>query len=65
MFGPVMDKIADDIPVTKVDVDENAELKERYGVMSVPTVVKLEDGVEVNRIVGAVGYTAMLAKLNA
>jgi thioredoxin 1 len=65
MFGPIMDKIADDIPVTKVDVDENAELKEQYGIMSVPTVVKLEDGVEVNRIVGAVGYAAMLAKLNA
>lgn len=41
------------VNVGKVDVDEEGALAARFGVMSIPTVVLLEDGKEVARRVGA------------
>ncbi len=38
--------------VVRVDVDENAELAQRYGVSSIPCLVVFQDGREVRRIVG-------------
>ncbi len=38
--------------VAKVDVDAEPELARRFGVMSIPTVVVLKDGQEVERTVG-------------
>jgi thioredoxin 1 len=37
----------------KVDVDESAELVDKYGVQAMPTFVFLKDGVVVKRIEGA------------
>ena len=38
--------------VAKVDVDEQRELAIQYRVMSVPTVIFLKDGKEVDRKIG-------------
>ena len=38
--------------VTVVDIDEKPELAQQFGVRGVPTLVALEDGKEVKRIVG-------------
>ena len=42
MLAPVMDKVsgkfADKAVFVKVDIDENAELAVRYGIMSIPLV---------------------------
>ena len=38
--------------VAKVDVDEQRELAIQYRVMSVPTVIFLQDGKEVDRKIG-------------
>ena len=43
MFGPIMDKVAQSgIPVQKIDIDSNRELSQKYSIMSVPTVVKVD-----------------------
>jgi thioredoxin 1 len=59
MAGPVIDELAekykDKLLIGKVDVDKESELAEKYGVMSIPTVVLLKDGKEVDRVVGFVG----------
>ena len=39
----------------KVNVDDNGALAERYGVMSIPTLVIFKDGAEAARMVGARG----------
>lgn len=57
MLSPVIDEIAgerDDIKVGKVNVDEQPELAQKYGVMSIPTVLVIKGGEEVNKSVGAV-----------
>ena len=52
MLGPIMDEISENIKVIKVNVDDESELAEEYGVMSIPCVVAFKDGKEVNRSVG-------------
>ena len=38
--------------VTVVDIDEQPQLAQQYGVKSVPTLVAFDDGKEVKRLVG-------------
>ena len=63
MLSPVIEEIADersDIKVGKVNIDEHPELAQKYGVMSIPTVLVIKDGEEVNKLVGAVPKKALL-----
>lgn len=63
MFKPIMADVGKLVTVKVLDVDEYPELAEAYNVKSVPTVVKLEDGVETKRILGAMGKSDVIAKL--
>lgn len=59
----VADKYGDKLTVAKVDIDEHGDLAERYGVMSIPTIVLFKNGKEVARDVGArplAAYTGMV-----
>ena len=59
MAGPVVDALADDykgkIAIGKLDVDANQDTAQKYGVMSIPTVILFKDGKEVARKVGFAG----------
>ena len=58
MLSPLVDQVAeenDDIKVVKVNVDEAQEVAVKYGVMSIPTLVVIKEGNEVNRSVGLIG----------
>jgi len=48
-----MQRVNNTIPVQKINVDEQPELAQQYNVRNVPTVVLLENGQEVKRIIGA------------
>jgi thioredoxin 1 len=55
MVSPVVDEIAEEVQgkkVGKVNVDEEPELAQRYGVMSIPTLVVIKNGTVVKRTVG-------------
>ena len=66
MVSPIVDEIGaevTDAKVGKVNVDEQPELAIRFGVMSIPTVIFLKDGKEIDRKVGVMpeaSYTAVL-----
>ena len=51
------------LKVVKVDVDANPQLAARYGAQSIPLLVALRDGREVDRIVGALPPAALEARL--
>lgn len=56
MVSPVIEQIGeenDSIRVGKVNVDEQGELTMQFRVVSIPTLVVMKGGEEVNRIVGA------------
>ncbi len=52
MLSPILEKVESNLKVVKVDVDEFEDLAREYGVMSIPTLVVLENGKEVNRHIG-------------
>lgn len=52
MLGPVMDRVNNSIPVKKVVVDDNPEIAQQYNVRNIPTVILMENGIEVKRFVG-------------
>jgi thioredoxin 1 len=59
MAGPVIDELAEEYKdkavIAKVNVDEEQELAEKFGIMSIPTVILFKDGLEIERIAGFAG----------
>lgn len=56
MVSPIIDEIAEENPqylVGKVNVDEQEELAQEYGVFSIPTLVVLKKGEVINQVSGA------------
>ncbi|HPF30427.1 MAG TPA: thioredoxin [Lachnospiraceae bacterium] len=57
MMGPIIEQLADEYEgkakVGKVNVDEESELSQAFGVMSIPTIVLVKDGKVVKQVVGA------------
>jgi len=58
MVEPVLAELAAEragaVKVVKVNVDENQQLAARFQAMSIPLLVIMRDGGEVDRVVGAV-----------
>lgn len=66
MVSPTIDEIAserDDIKVGKINVDEQGELAQQFGVMSIPTLVVMKNGQIANKAVGAMPKEEILALL--
>ena len=64
MLSPVIDQVAeevDDVKFCKLNVDEEPELTSQFGVMSIPTLVVMEQGKVVNQSVGFIGRDEVLA----
>jgi thioredoxin 1 len=55
--SPVLEQIADErqgeLTVAKVNIDEQPGLAQRYGVMSIPTIILFKDGQPAAAAVGA------------
>ena len=55
MMSPIVDSIAEErenVRVGKVNVDEQPELAQAFGVMSIPTLVVMKEGKVSSRVVG-------------
>ncbi len=55
--SPIIEEIASertDIKVCKINVDEQPELASQFRIMSIPTLMVVEDGKVVNEVRGAV-----------
>ena len=64
MLSPVVDQIAEenaDIKVCKVDVDEEGQLAQQVGIMSIPTLLVFKGGELVETTVGVQPKDAILA----
>ena len=49
--------------VLKIDADVHMELAQKYNVRSLPTMLIFKDGVEIERIVGAVSKNDLISRL--
>ena len=57
LVGPIIEGIATEykgkVHVGKVNVDENQATAEKFGVMSIPTILFLKDGEKLEELIGA------------
>jgi thioredoxin 2 len=67
MISPVLEDLAKrhvgHLKVVKVDVDANPGLATRFGAQSIPLLVVIQDGQELDRIVGALPRAALEQRL--
>ena len=67
MIAPVIEEVAAEFEgkaiVGKVDVDEEPGLAQRFGVMSIPTLIVLKGGKVVEQAVGARGKDTVAAMI--
>ena len=58
MIAPVIEQLADEygdrLKVGKVNVDEETDLANRHGIVSIPTLVVYKDGKIANQVTGAI-----------
>jgi thioredoxin 1 len=68
-IAPIIEDLADEFEgrakVGKVDVDENPQVAQQYGVRSIPTLMFFKDGEMQEQLVGASGKKPLKEKLEA
>ena len=63
-FKPVMNEIASEgYSVQFIDIDQSPNMATQFSVMSVPTVIIEENGIEVDRFVGSIPKQQVLERL--
>jgi thioredoxin 1 len=65
-IAPVLDQIAaerDELKVVKLNIDEQPAVAQRYGVMSIPTLILFKDGEPVAAAVGAMPKSMLEQRL--
>jgi thioredoxin 1 len=53
-MAKLIDGVDTNLPIEVIDIDEQSELAVDYGIRSVPTLVMLDENIEVRRMVGLV-----------
>ena len=68
-IAPIVEELAKEysgkVVFGKLNVDENPETAQRYGVMAIPTLLVMKEGKEVDRVVGVLPKNQLEAKVNA
>ena len=57
-------ELGDKVKVVKIDVDESEDIARKYGVMSIPTMVIIKDGKELDRMVGLLNKQTIIDRVN-
>ena len=57
MQAPILEQLSeemdeDELKIVKIDVDENAETAQKFGIMSIPTLLFKKDGEVVKQVAG-------------
>jgi thioredoxin 1 len=68
MIAPILSEIAaeqkDSLVIAKLNVDDHGDIAQRFGVMSIPTLLVFDKGEMKKRMVGAKGKGALLQELS-
>ena len=68
MFAPVFEEVANNyvgkVKMVKVNVDENPEISQRYGIRSIPTLILFKDGEVVSTKSSAVTSAQLVSFLD-
>ena len=68
-IAPLVDEMADEyegkLKVCKVDVDTAQNVAADYGIRSIPTLVFIKNGEEIDKIVGIVSKSDLIKKIES
>ena len=68
MVGPIVEEMHSEYEgkavIGKVNVDENPEISQRFGIRNIPTIIFLKDGEMVDKSVGAVPKNVLTEKMD-
>ena len=68
MVGPIVEEMHSEYDgkavVGKVNVDENPEISQRFGIRNIPTIIFLKNGEMVDKSVGAVPKNVLTEKMD-
>ena len=66
---PVLDEVAADmdgkVKIMKVNVDENRDLAQKFGIKGLPTMVLFKDGSEIDKLIGFMPKEKIIEKVSA
>src|ERR1035437_2427764 len=69
MVGPLVEELAKEydgkVVIGKMDVDNNVDTPNEYGIRNIPTILFFKDGQLVDKQVGATQKSALTAKVEA
>jgi thioredoxin 1 len=69
MVGPIVEELAKEydgqVVIGKMNVDDNTETPNEYGIRNIPTILFFKDGVVVDKQIGAAQKSALAAKVQA
>lgn len=52
MLSPILEGLSDDINIVKLNVDTAPIVAQKFGIMSIPTIIVFKDGKETNKKIG-------------
>ncbi len=68
MQTPILEKLTASPEITakifKLNTDENPSIAQKYGIVSIPTLILFENGQEIDRFVGVQPENALKSKLS-
>jgi thioredoxin 1 len=68
MIAPTVDQLASEmdgrLTVAKINIDENPETANRFGVRSIPTLLVFKNGQEVDRLIGVQPKEEIIRRLS-
>lgn len=66
--GPIVEEVAKELAgkakVGKFNVDENPMMAQKYGIMSIPTLMVFKNGMVVKQFIGVQSKETLLGELN-
>lgn len=69
MVGPIVEELAKEyegqVTIGKMNVDENVDTPNEYGIRNIPTILFFKDGQVVDKQIGATQKAVLAAKVQA
>ena len=69
MVGPIVEELSKEyegkVQIGKMNVDDNVETPETYGIRNIPTILFFKDGLLVDKQVGATQKAVLASKVEA
>ncbi|MCI7767397.1 MAG: thioredoxin family protein [Oscillospiraceae bacterium] len=64
VLSQIEEELADKLKLVKININFDAELAEKYEVMSVPTLVFFRNGEEISRLGGALKKSEIISEID-